>query len=274
MAEPESTKGEGRRPLSTLAIVLIVVVVVVAIVAAGLTTFFLWWRGSLAPAGQNQVVGSGNPVTEEQAYNDFTAVSVETVFDVEIARSSSFSISITADDNLFEYIEVSKTGDMLTIGLESGNTYRSQWPWTRLTLRAEITMPELREVAFSGATHGSVEGFDASHDIVFHISGASSLGGVYTTTGNAVFDVSGASSVTLTGGANDLLLTVSGASRLDLSGFPSHDASVSVTGASQATVNLDGHLAGDVSGASRLYYLGQPTLTVNTSDASTVGPKT
>ena len=89
--------------------------------------------------------------------------------------------------------------------------------------------------------------------------------------GNARFDLSGASQVTLNGSAQGVTIDASGASQADLSRFQAASANVEASGASSVTVNPSGRLDVDASGASKVYYLGNPTLgTVNTSGASTI----
>jgi len=66
--------------------------------------------------------------------------------------------------------------------------------------------------------------------------------------------------VNLTGGAGCAQIDVSGASDADLRDFATSDTSVLLSGASKAWVMATGLLEGDLSGASRLYYYGQPTL--------------
>ncbi|MEJ2272458.1 MAG: hypothetical protein P8X91_08280, partial [Candidatus Bathyarchaeota archaeon] len=65
----------------------------------------------------NQVVGSGNIVTKEELFSDFT-VDGENGFNVEISNSSTYSIIITADDNIMKFIEVFKSDDTLNVGLK------------------------------------------------------------------------------------------------------------------------------------------------------------
>lgn len=261
MAEPRS------KPMGLLIIVLIVVIVGAIAVAI---TFVLF--AGFVPF--NQIVGSGNVETRTEDHTDFTKVTVAHAFDVEITQSSSYVVRLTLDDNLFQYLEVNKSGETLTIRLRSGFVYTSA-PGRSLTLQAEVTMPDLAEVQLSSASVAAVEGFDVSHPFLAGLSGASRLQGTYTTTGNVSFTVSGASSVELTGAGGDLAATVSGASRLELSNFAVRDVIVVMGGASQGTVNLDGRLDATVSGASTLLYLGNPTLgDINTSGTSTVAPKT
>lgn len=268
------------RAISTLAIALIVIIAVGAAVA---TVVFLT---RFLPYGE--VVGSGNLATEEMDFSDFSIVEVGSGFQVEIAKSSSYSVNVTADDNLFDYIEVFKTGDTLTIRLKSGYTYQS------ITTRAEITMPELYELELSGGTRGNVEGFSSSHEFVLVLSGGSSLDmvdmsvgdveidlsggsnvdGSLTVSGDVQLILSGGSTIELEGVANDLGISASDGSHLELSDFTVHNANVNLSGGSQATVNLDGRLDADLSGGSHLLYIGEPTMgDIQMSGGSTVGEK-
>jgi len=267
-AKPERRiKREQRRPMSTLTIVLIILLVVVVVVAAVVAAVLLgFWR----PFGH--VVGSGNLVTQEFDLNDFTTVNVGSGFEVEITQSSSFSISITADDNMFDYIEVFKTSEKLTIRLKWGYSYESAKARDRPT---KITMPELYELELSGGTHGTIQGFSSSHEFVLELSGGSSLIGDFTTSGDAQFTLSGGSHlIELEGAANDLHVSASSGSHLELSDFHVNDANVNLSGGSHATINLEGRLDADLSGGSHLEYIGNPTMgDIQTSGGSTVGKK-
>ncbi|UCE97535.1 MAG: DUF2807 domain-containing protein [Dehalococcoidia bacterium] len=232
--------------------------------------------------------GSGDLETRMFDYSDFSRLEVGNAFEVKVWRAASFNIDITMDDNLFDYLNISKSGDTLEIRLKSGYSYISY------TATIEITMPELGKLDFSGATSGMVNGFDLGQNLAIElsgasslemsdmvtasvdckISGASSLSGSITVEGDIKFDVSGASSVALFGAADDLDAEVSGASVLDLEDFPVSDVNVTFSGASNGTVNMDGTLNADLSGASHLYYIGEPILgDLETSGASSISSK-
>ncbi len=233
------------------------------------------------------VKGSGNLDTQEFNFRDFARVEVGYAFEVEITQSSSYSVSITADDNLFDYILVSKQGTTLKIVLKPALHYAST------KLQARITMPQLYGLALSGATRGTVSGFSSTDNIDIEVSGASSLNLVEMsagdvefdisgasrvtgeiTAGDVEFDVSGASTVQLEGSASDIVVDASGASHVKLAAFPVSNADVSLSGASSGTVNLDGRLDADLSGASKLLYIGEPTMgDIDISGASTLSKK-
>ena len=233
------------------------------------------------------VAGSGNLETRELDYSGFTKVNVSYAFQVEITRTDSFSVSITLDDNLFQYLEVRKVGSTLYVGLQRYHSY------LHTTQRATITMPDLRELELSGASKGDVSGFTSTDSLQFEVSGASSvsinnmeagdtqfnISGASKASGNIKiadgdFDVSGASTVELEGTADDVTIETSGTSNTNLEDFPVVNATLDVSGASNATINASGRLDANISGASTLYYIGNPTLgDIDVSGASKVSQK-
>ena len=140
-------------------------------------------------------------------------------------------------------------------------------------------MPHLQGLESSGATRGTVTGFNSSEELDVTASGASTVEILKIATGDATFEVSGASTVTgdietknialevsgastvqLKGSAGDMGAGVSGASHLQLADLKVENASVTLSGASNGTINLDGSLDAKLSGSSRLVYIGEPAL--------------
>ena len=251
----------------------IMAVLVVALLTSG-----------LAQGCQGGERGSGKLQTENYNYSNFTRVEVSSAFKVEITPSSSYSVEVTADDNLLEYVEVSKEGETLKIGLK---TVTLLWP---VTLEAKITMPELRGLVLSGATRGTVSSFSSTKNLDIELSGASSLGlvdisagdvkfnvhGASKVTGNIVandteFNIDGASTAQLKGSAIGMTVDAEGASRVELAGFKVENVAIKLSGASTGTVNVHGRLDADLGEASKLSYIGEPTMgTIKTSGASTL----
>jgi len=242
----------------------IIIIAIVAVVAVISTMLVL--RG--CPGG---LIGSGNLETEAYDFTDFTEVEIGSAFEFEIKQSGSYSINVTADDNVMEYVQVSKDGQTLKIGLRTGlGIFLGP---VSATLRASVTMPQLSGLTVSGASRGTVSGFSSTEDLDITVSGASRVTGDITA-GNVGFGISGASTIQLEGSANDIDANVSGASHFNLEAFTVHNADINFSGASSGTVNLNGRLDANVSGASRLWYMGEPTSTdINTSGASTVSKK-
>ena len=274
MIKQSEKQRANKQAVSSLALILIVLIVVGSVVAVAIV-----WQVLVVPS---------DLVTEDQDFDNFTIVSVGHAFEVKITQSSTYRINITADEYVsvsetgkdeytreltFDYIQVTKTDNTLTIGLKPGYTYQPAHLLRPLVLRAEIEMPELHELSLSGATHGTVESFTSSHELVLVVSGASYLD-LDTSAGDIEIYLSGASHLNGEGSAGNLIAEVLGASHLGLSALPVQDADVLLSGASWATIRLDGQLDADLSGASHLQYIGEPTMgSIQTSGDSTVEQK-
>jgi hypothetical protein len=239
------------------AIIIIAIVVAVAVVCTVLV--LRGWPGVL--------IGSGNFETKQYAFANFTRVEISSAFKFEIKQSSSYSINVTADDNVIDYVQVSQDGQTLRIRLVTVPSLRL------VTLRASVTLPQLHGLTVSGASRGTVSGFSSTEDLDITASGASRVTGDITA-GDIEFDISGASTIQLEGAANDMVATISGASLFNLGDFVVNNADVNVSGASTGTINLTGRLDANISGASTLWYIGEPTMgDINTSGASTLSKK-
>lgn len=210
----------------------------------------------------NKIIGSGVIVTVEKDFTDFSRLDISYAFECDITRSDSYSTVLRVDDNIVEYLNVIKEGDTLKIYLDPNYTYED------VTLEADITMPDLEAVDLSGASEAVVTGFDFEHIFEVELSGASSVTGSMNL-GMVKFDLSGASEITLEGYGGDLDIDASGASILNLADLISDNANVTLSGASEATINITGTLNYYLSGASMLYYYGNPNIGDNElSDAS------
>lgn len=227
-----------------------------------LLSILIFWNCDVVD--NNDITGSGNLITLEEDFKDFTIVKTGFAFESVIVRDSEFSIRITIDDNLEEYLNVYKLNNTLYVRMEDNN-------YQDVELKVEITMPDIEKIDLSGASACTLTGFNLTHDIELLLSGASTLNGNLNTQ-NINIELSGASNVLLSGNGTNLLVDGSGASVIDLGAFKlSENANVILSGASVSTVNLNGTLTAELSGASVLKYYGEPTLgTITLTGASTI----
>lgn len=246
---------------------------------------------TLTPLGDT-TPNTENDVREVKEFTNFDQLEIGSAFEMEITRSDTYSIVIIADESLIDLIEVTQDGDTVKISLNPRHIF-TDFTLGEKTLRAEITLPVLQGLVLSGASSGTVSGFNSisnfdlvvsgassvdkldmvAGDAEFEVSGASRVSGNLTAR-NLKFEVSGASSVELSGHADNINLRVSGASRVDLPDIPVRDADVTLSGASQATINVRGTLDIELSGASSLFFYGNPVMgDTDVSGASTIKHK-
>jgi len=239
---------------------------------------------SVGCVGPVSVAGSGTPTSFESDASGFSRIDASHNFDVTVTKSSSYSVQVTCDDNMEQYLVVKKSGDTLVLGLEPGRSY------TNTTLSADVTMPECDGVELSGSSSAELTGFTSTHPFDLDLSGSSNATLVGIETGDAevklsgssdvdgnlvardiVLDLSGSSRVNLEGSGESLDANCSGSSDITLESFPVQTGDINLSGASAAWVTVDGELRVDLSGASRVVYYGDANLTdVNLSGSSTV----
>lgn len=215
----------------------------------------------------NLITGSGNITTEMKDFSGFTKIEAHNGFQLEVIQSSTFSIEISADDNLHDHIEIGKSGDTLKIELDG------IWSCNSCTLEGKISMPDLYKLDLSGGSRADISGFSLSHDFSVELSGGSRLEGDITIA-NADFNLSGGSRINLEGSGDDLDIDGSGGSRLDLEFFPVENANIKLSGGGRGDINVNGILSVDLSGGSQVTYTGQPTLDdIDLSGGSTIRSK-
>ncbi len=229
------------------------------------------------------LLGSDRVVTQELPITDFANVEVDCAFIFEITPAPAYSVAVTTNENVFNYIDASRSGNTLRLTLKPGRFER------RPVLEARIKMPALHKLRQAAATKGIVSGFGSDSPFDLYLSGASALyldvsagdakmevSGASRATGtlrarNVDMVVSGASRTELRGNAANLVLSAWGATGVDLAELVARKATVYLKGASRASVNVDGQLDIDLSGASHLNYVGRPELgEINLVGASTL----
>jgi hypothetical protein len=232
--------------------------------------------------------GSGQTDSWEMDYTDFARLEINSGFDAEIFRSDSYSVEITIDKALYEYLRINQRGNTLHIGLKSGYTYANA------IRKAIVTLPDLGKLELSGGSKATVSDFTAEHSVDFVLSGTSrvelesirigdssfDISGNSRATGDMVmnngdFKISGVSTLEITGTGNEIKINTSGASSIKLAGFSVTKANVKLTGDSEATVKVSDLLDVNLRGASDLKYIGDPKLgSISVSGGSTINPQT
>jgi hypothetical protein len=188
----------------------------------------------LAGCALGSITGSGNVITQEEDYTGFDRLDISDGFQVDVSQGDDFSVVIRIDDNLLNHLRVAKQGETLNIGLDPGTNVQGD----RVTMEADITMPELAGADLSGGSH-----LNGDMDVA-----------------DLTLKLSGGSHVTLSGSARDLTVDASGGSHAKLGGLSAADAGVDASGGSHVTVKPSGTLDADASGGSHVRYLGSPSL--------------
>lgn len=241
--------------------------------------------GGCIPGVGGFITGSGEVESQPFDYADFNRVEISNVITADISRADSFEVSVSTNENIFEYLELEKSGQTLKIGL------KDNYSFTNVKIEASIRLPELVGLDISGASKATVSGFNSVNDFTALVSGASRItlfnmrvgqtrlyisGASFASgdliCGNASLEVSGASRLELSGQGVDIDVLTEGASTVNLEKFLAASAEVTATGVSNIRVYTNGDLYITASGVSSVKYFGNPIIKdINISDISSAG---
>lgn len=192
------------------------------------------------------LTGSGNKKSEKRDVSGFMEIEASGAVTLEIVSQKDFSVEVEADDNLLSLIKTEVSGDVLKISSKDKIS-----PKTKILVK--VSMPELDSLNVSGASAATATNLKA--DLL-------------------KLEASGASKIKVEGQANILESNASGASGIDAEGLKVENADVEASGASNTTVSATNELKANASGASTIYYTGEPkSVSPKSSGASSVKKK-
>lgn len=189
------------------------------------------------------VKGDGKITTETRTVAPFTAIEVSGVAHVDFTPAAELApIEVTCDSNLLPIITTNIVNSTLVIDTKEGISPTKG-------LKIKITGPAPKKIEQSGASSFTMTNIDATELTV---------------------EVSGASSMTLSGKVTQGNFDASGASNIKAADLVVGTLKVDASGASSIKCHVTGSLDADGSGASSITYRGEPTLKKSVSGASSI----
>ena len=203
------------------------------------------------------VRATGPDETETRPVQVLPRVSVSSNVEVYLTQGTTPELRLEAPRNVLAVVRTEAVGGELRIGLLNGVNLKLQHP-----IRVYLTLPGLTALDGSGSSH--FHGLTAwtGSDLTLTLSGASSADLDFTATGTLRSEASGASRLTLRGAAAQHTLGLSGASSFDGFNLTTPHTDLTAAGASTARLTATTTLAVRASGASEVYYQGNPSVTV------------
>ena len=200
----------------------------------------------------NSIVSSSNVTTQERFVQDYSGIEVSSAFLVDVEYSDTEeSIIIETNENLLEYIEIEKVNGVLRIKIRNHINIRGV-----STFKAHIkTKNYLSSFSASEASRITLVNSQVSTDVIVSLSGASFLRGTITANSITAF-VDGASNAAINGSADTFNLRADGASLAGSFDIIAQNTIIRLSGASKASVTVNGNIDLKASGASVLTYKG------------------
>lgn len=213
----------------------------------------------------HRIQGNGIVRTETLRGHSFDAVSVSGDWTVDIRQSETLSVTINADENLFDYLDIYVSDHTLHIGFQSGYVI------ARSRCKAIITMPVLTRLKASGSLTGRISSFYMpGREMSVALSGSGDVTADDIIVRNLKLKISGSGSFMTTGKVQNLEGSISGSGNIKAADLKTANADISISGSGSATVWVTGLLTARISGSGSIRYKGNPVIVRKTSGSGGV----
>jgi hypothetical protein len=116
-----------------------------------------------------QVKGSGNVISENRTVNGYDSISLSGSGKIEIEQNGSEALSISADDNLLQYLTSEVKGHQLVLQVKSGYNLSPSKP-----IVFKVGVKDLKGVSCAGDTNAILKGIHTD-DLKLEIAGSGDM---------------------------------------------------------------------------------------------------
>ncbi len=220
------------------------------------------------PAMSQTVINDKN--AEVRNVGSFSGIKVSGGIDVYLSQSNEYALAVSASEDKFrDDIKTEINNGVLTIYYNGGAL---RYNGNR-KLRAYISFKDLESIEASGACDITVNGTFKSNSLKVKLSGACEIKGAIAID-NVQLNLSGASTVKLNGTVQNLKIDASGASDLKNYDLVADNCMADISGASDVKLTINKSISAKASGASSLYYKGNPDRKdISSSGASSISSR-
>lgn len=222
---------------------------------------------SCSYVGGKRVNGNGNIITQDRTTGKFNSVHVSGAINVYLKQDSAQqAIKVEADENLQELIEIEEENGVLYISPRDNYNLDP----SNKNIKVFVTAPHFISLGASGASNLYSENKLTSVETLdIDLSGASEIK-MDIKAPRINTEVTGASSVVLTGETKDFRIEGSGASEIKCFGLMTETTELDISGAFSAEIFASVKLDVQASGASDVKYKGAPSVSQDLSGASSI----
>lgn len=272
---------------------LAVIMTVVAVLGLSLTACIP--NGLYNQVTSKTISGSGEVITESRDVRNFERVDLQGIGNLEIVQGDEESLTITADDNLMQYITTEVVGDTLEIGMKPNLSLDPT-----KTIEYKLILKSVSSIALSGFGNIDSEGLTSdkleiklagsgdiflgtleSETLLVRISGFGDFDAQTITADKPTLEITGSGDIDVNElTAKELAVKISGFGDADLRGttveqdvqllgsgnynaddLASADVTVKITGFGDATVWAKDNLDITITGNGNVGYYGGPRIT-------------
>jgi len=230
---------------------------------------FLFMIAGSQVFAQQTIINDAN--VEVRNVPSFTGIKVSGGIEVYLSQAENYSLAVSAgEQENVANIKTEVRNDVLVIAYNDGNSRHNS---SNRKLRAYISFKTLESIEGSGACDFYINNSIEGNSLLVKLSGACDIKGPVKLATLSI-ELTGASTVKLNGIAQNLKVDASGASDIKNYDLTTEHCVAKLSGASDVRITVTNSITASASGASTLFYHGDPDKRdVASSGASSISQK-
>lgn len=213
------------------------------------------WLSSSCSSDNTKVTPQGNIVLENRdVATTFSSISVESGIEIILNQDAANpKVQVETYANVQSFVEVvNSSRNSLVVRVRKGTHFKGN-----PNIRVRITVGDLQLIALSGGSRATIASKLEGNGMMFELSGGSAISGEVVSEGMLTVDLSGGSTVSITGSTDVYnIANSSGGSKINGFDFVCNTVNANLSGGSHLNVTANKEIKVDISGGSRIMYKG------------------
>jgi len=204
-------------------------------------------------------VSIGQEKEDRTLEDNFDQVKISDGVDLYLSQGTTVRLMVEAHSDYIDEIKTYVQGEILVIEFDD-KPIRWLRGWSSRKLVVHLTVPDLRALYANGGSDVNSTGKLNFRDFRIQARGGSDVD-LDLVSGSLICQTSGGSDLSLSGSSDYFEVEASGGSDVEAKSFQVKNCKLNVSGGSDAKVHVTGELWMNASGASDIYYSGNPKIT-------------
>jgi hypothetical protein len=201
---------------------------------------------------RKKITGNGEITTEERVVSDFSKVAVAGSFDVVLNYGTGGKVTVTADENLMEYIITDIKDNALRIRTKKGYSIRSN-----KKILVSVNYANLEGVALAGSGDVSANGTVKADALKLSLAGSGDIN-MDLNGGSVKASIAGSGTMELSGSADKLKCSIAGSGDVNAADLKAGITEASIAGSGNVHVHAVNEVHASIAGSGNVYYTGNP----------------
>lgn len=212
--------------------------------------------------GSRTIEGNGKVITRNIEITDYTKLAIAGSMDVEYEESSAAPfLSVSLDENLFEYLKAEVDGSTLKIGPKN---YGLDGLNIRATVfKVKTTSRKLEELGCAGSGNVNARNVSAASSFDVNLSGSGNVSVRQISVNSLECNLAGSGDILITGSTAKAEYNLAGSGDIKAADCRAEKAEANIAGSGNIELHASSTLEASIVGSGDVSYKGTPQVKVN-----------